>query len=150
MSVNFALTACQEFYSKLLKNLVSCQLHWLWICLWIKKKESSSGGFPSDLMVKYLPSNAGNMGSIPGQGTETPQATKVAHCNYWARTPQLEKTHPHPHTHTMKIQRILKKRERNTMCNSIFLPIWLASTKILKIKSSSGAVKNKVCLGPHP
>ena len=31
--------------------------------------------FPGGLVVKNLPANAGDMGSIPGQGTKTPHAT---------------------------------------------------------------------------
>ena len=32
--------------------------------------------FPGDSVVKNLSSNAGDMGSIPGQGTEIPHAVK--------------------------------------------------------------------------
>ena len=32
--------------------------------------------FPGDSVVKNLSSNAGDMGSIPGQGTESPHAMK--------------------------------------------------------------------------
>ena len=44
-------------------------------------------------MVKNPPYNAGDVGSIPGQGTKIPHAagaTKPMHHNYWAHAPQLE------------------------------------------------------------
>ena len=47
-------------------------------------------------MVKNPPYNAGDTGSIPGQGTKIPHATgqlKPLHHNYGARTPQLESLH---------------------------------------------------------
>ena len=34
------------------------------------------GNFPGGPVVKNPPSNAGNAGSIPGQGTKIPQATE--------------------------------------------------------------------------
>ena len=34
------------------------------------------GDFPVGLVVKNLPANAGNTGSIPGQGTKIPHAVK--------------------------------------------------------------------------
>ena len=42
--------------------------------------------FSGGLVVKNLPSNAGVMGSIPGQGTKIPHATGQLslHRNYWA------------------------------------------------------------------
>ena len=35
----------------------------------------TSGDFPGGAVVKNLPSNAGDMGSIPGWGTKIPHAT---------------------------------------------------------------------------
>ena len=35
-----------------------------------------SGDFPDDPVVKNLPCNAKDMGSIPGQGTKIPHATE--------------------------------------------------------------------------
>ena len=42
--------------------------------------------FPGGPVVKNLPSNAGDMGSIPGRGTKIPHAgtTKPVSHNYWA------------------------------------------------------------------
>ena len=40
-----------------------------------KKKITSTGDFPGGPMVKNLPSNAEDMGSIPGPGTKTPHAS---------------------------------------------------------------------------
>ena len=37
--------------------------------------------FPGGPVVKNPPSNGGNVGSIPGQGTKIPQATKVQAIN---------------------------------------------------------------------
>ena len=55
--------------------------------------------FPGGPVVKNLPSNAGDVGLIPGRGTKIPQAvgqlspwattTVPASHNYWAREPQL-------------------------------------------------------------
>ena len=44
-------------------------------------------------MIKNLPANAGDTGSIPGQGPKIPHAagaTKPEHHNYWAQAPQVE------------------------------------------------------------
>ena len=56
------------------------------------------GDLPSGLVVKNLPCNAGDVGSIPGQGTKIPQAaeqlspcprtTEPTHHNLKVRTPQ--------------------------------------------------------------
>ena len=37
-------------------------------------KKTNTGNFPDGPVVKNLPSNAGNKGSIPGQGTKIPHA----------------------------------------------------------------------------
>ena len=38
----------------------------------------SSGGPPSDPMVKKSPSNEGDVGEIPGQGTKIPQCLGIS------------------------------------------------------------------------
>ena len=40
----------------------------------MEKKDIVRWGFPGSPVVKNLPSNAGDMGSIPGQGTKIPHA----------------------------------------------------------------------------
>ena len=52
-------------------------------------------GFPGGPVVKNLPADAGDMGSIPGPGIlhvlrGTYTCVPVGH-NYWARAPQQEK-----------------------------------------------------------
>ena len=37
-----------------------------------KKKKNSTGDFPGGLVVKVLPSNAADAGSMPGWGAKTP------------------------------------------------------------------------------
>ena len=39
------------------------------------KKNQSMGDFPGGPVIKNLPSNSGNVGSIPGQGSKIPHAT---------------------------------------------------------------------------
>ena len=44
-------------------------------------------------MVKNPPSNAGDVGSIPGQGSKSPHAEgqlSLRASNYWVHAPQLE------------------------------------------------------------
>ena len=56
-------------------------------------KAEWTGDFPGSPVVKNPPYNAGDSGSIPGQGTKDPTchgATKLTCHNYWARMPQLE------------------------------------------------------------
>ena len=58
------------------------------------------GDSPDIPVVKNLPCNAGDVGSIPVRGTKIPRAmeqlnpcaatTEPAHQNYWARTPELQ------------------------------------------------------------
>ena len=56
------------------------------------------GGFPGGSAVKNLPCNAGDVGSIPGQGTKIPRATtKPPHRNYEVCAPQLQSLHPGAH-----------------------------------------------------
>ena len=45
------------------------------------------GDFPGGPGVKNLPWNAGDMGSIPGQGTKTPHATKQLSLHTTTREP---------------------------------------------------------------
>ena len=53
--------------------------------------------FPGGPVVKNSPSNVGDMGSIPGQGTQIPHAmgqlSPTRH-NDWAHTPQRESPRP--------------------------------------------------------
>ena len=53
--------------------------------MWVKyteQKKGEPGGFPGGPVVKNLPSNVGDTGSIPGQGTEAPHAPgQPAHHN---------------------------------------------------------------------
>ena len=57
--------------------------------------------FPRDPVIKNLPSNAGDMGSIPGRGTNFPhamvqlslRATTTEPVHTRARVPQLESPH---------------------------------------------------------
>ena len=55
-------------------------------------KESISWDFPGDPVVKNLPCNAQDLGSIPGGGTRIPYAVVSlrVHGNYRACVPQLE------------------------------------------------------------
>ena len=46
------------------KQLQYCKV----ISLQLKLKNKSNSGFPSDSVVKTLPANAGDLGSIPGSG----------------------------------------------------------------------------------
>ena len=48
--------------------------------------------FPGGPVVKNLPSNAGDAGSIPGQETKIPHALGqlILRGNYWACMPQLD------------------------------------------------------------
>jgi len=56
--------------------------------LWEKKKK---GNFPGETVVKNLPCNAQDMGSIPCWGTKIPHAATEPAChNNWARVPQVE------------------------------------------------------------
>ena len=61
-------------------------LHW-------NTLRSLARDFPGGPVVKNLPSNAGDTGSIPGQGTKIPHAmgqiSSPRH-NYWVCVPQLE------------------------------------------------------------
>ena len=53
----------------------------------LPKEITVCGNFPGNIAVKDLPCNAGDIGSIPGQGTQIPHAlgpTKPVHYNYWA------------------------------------------------------------------
>ena len=52
-----------------------------------KKKNPTRGNFPGGPVVKNLPCNAGDVGSIPGQGTKIPHAAgqlSLRH-NHWTR-----------------------------------------------------------------
>ena len=61
-------------------------------------KKTNTGDFSDGPVVKNLPSNAGNKGSIPGQGTKIPhaleqlslQAVITEPARSRARMPQLE------------------------------------------------------------
>ena len=58
------------------------------------------GDFPGGPVVKNTPSNAGDAGSIPGQGTQITYATEQMHpcsittdpTHYGAHAPQLERS----------------------------------------------------------
>ena len=41
-----------------------------------KKKKNSTGDFPGGLVVKVLPSNAADAGSMPGWGAKTPHISR--------------------------------------------------------------------------
>ena len=43
---------------------------------WFRKTESKDRDFPGGPVVKNLPSNAGDVDSIPAQGTKIPHATE--------------------------------------------------------------------------
>ena len=68
-------------------------------------------------MVKNLPSRAGDVGSIPGQGTKIPHAagqlslcattTELSFLNERAHVPQLERS-PHATTKTQAAKKIKK------------------------------------------
>jgi len=49
-------------------------------------QEGLAGDFPGGPMIKNLPPNAGDVGSIPGQGTinKIPRAMGQLSLNYWA------------------------------------------------------------------
>ena len=76
-------------------TLDSTALDWLTDSLCDSNLKYKLGDFPGGPVVKNLPSNAGDMGSSPGRGTEIPQATgqlsthattrEPEHRNYWAR-----------------------------------------------------------------
>ena len=51
------------------------------------------GDFPGGPVVKNLPYNAGDTGSLPDQGTKIPHAAGQLSHNYWARAPKLESPH---------------------------------------------------------
>ena len=74
--------------------------------------------FPGGPVV--LPCNAGDMGSIPGQGTKTSHAAEqLSPChNDWTCTPQLESVHPHAAIKTGQSQTI----------NEYFLKDWKTET----------------------
>ena len=50
-------------------------------------QETSTRDFPGGPVVKIPPCNAGDLGSIPGQGTKIPQA--VGQLSPWATTTEL-------------------------------------------------------------
>ena len=57
------------------------------------KEVHGLGDFPGGPVVKNSPTNAGDLGSVPGWGTKEPtshRATKPEHCNYGVCVPQLE------------------------------------------------------------
>ena len=65
---------------------------WIWkrerhVVQWFRIKNSEIGDFPSGPVVKNLPYNAGDVGSIPGQGTKIPHA--VGQLNPRATTTEL-------------------------------------------------------------
>ena len=53
-----------------------------------KIKKEMFWDFPDGPVVKNPPSNARDVGSIPGQGMVIPHASEQLHNYYWARTPQ--------------------------------------------------------------
>ena len=83
--------------SRFLIRHFGSQRQWAYIFKVLKEKKTA-GDFPSGPVVKNLPSNAGDAGSIPGQGTKIPHAvgqlsprtatTEPTHSR--ARVPQLD------------------------------------------------------------
>ena len=76
---------------------------------------------------------AGNVGSIPDQGTKIPHATKVAYHNSWAHTqqeeaptPQLEDTLTPPYTHNEDPADLKKKKKTLYAIASFHLFDWQA------------------------
>ena len=73
---------------------------------WWKKPKNTSRGFPDGPVVKNLPSNAGDMGLIPAQGTEPPhdsgQLSPIIG-NYWTHAPPQESLHGATKTQGSKI-----------------------------------------------
>ena len=83
--------------------LCSLKIICYWICLLARRSQNGLGwDFPGDPVVENPPSNAGDISSIPGQGTYVPYATE--HLNPCAATtepahsgapiPQLERSMP--------------------------------------------------------
>ena len=60
---------------------------WTIIENWIRKVKK--GDFPGGTVIRNSPSNAGDMGSIPGQGTKIPHAT-------WCSQRQNKQTNKNP------------------------------------------------------
>ena len=56
-------------------------------------------------MVKNPPSNAGDAGSIPGQGTKIPHAAGQLSLHAATKTRYSQNTHTHTHTQTEKGER---------------------------------------------
>ena len=93
----------------------------------------NAGDFRGGPVVKSLPTNAGDMGSVPGLGrSHVPWATKPVYHNYWTHTLepvscncwawalQLESS---PHSPQLKKawaqQQKIKKRKRTLGCESL-------------------------------
>ena len=85
-------------------------------------KMTHSGDFPSGPVVKNPPSNARDVGSIPGRGTRFPHApgaTKPARHNYGAHTPWgLCATTREENTHTPQLERSLHNAMKDPACRN--------------------------------
>ena len=61
---------------------------WILLCeFYFNKNLKDTGGFPGDSVVKNLPANAGDTGSIPGPGKSHMPQGNLSLCvchNYWA------------------------------------------------------------------
>ena len=100
--VNKTLTLLLTAQSCILGNDPSA-LFSAWENTKLPKEITVCGNFPGNLVVKKLPCNAGDTGSIPSQGTKIPHAqeqlsqrsttTEPMHCNWWVLVPQQKILH---------------------------------------------------------
>ena len=113
---------------------------------WWEKAKNTSRDFPDGPVVKNLPSNAGDMSLIPGQGTEPPHGSGQLSPmigNYWTLAPQQESLRAATNTQGSKInffflfwkgKEYFKRKGRNT---SICAACVFISNMILSKKFSS-------------
>ena len=108
---------CQEVYHLFKTNLK--------FSVKLQHTKISYRDFLSGPVVKNLPSNAGDLGSIPGRGTKIPHAkgqlspctttTELSRLNERARVPQTtEPTHSGAHTPQLQSPRTLERENLHT------------------------------------
>ena len=60
---------------------------WILLCeFYLNKNLKDTGGFPGDSVVKNLPANAGDTGSIPGPGKSHMLWGNLSLCRDWSCT----------------------------------------------------------------
>ena len=111
MIAAFQTELCRKWGARRIN--ITVEMSDIYHCIWQKKSSTvTNWDFTGGPVVGNPPSNAGDAGSIPGQGTEIPHngAGKPASCDYWAQA----------HIPQWKILRVITKTWNSQINKEIF------------------------------